>query len=209
MIKLMKYKILGYIFLGLVFAATVVAVYWWQYGQVSKQEIDNRKQSQVDETANWQTYRNATYGFEFQHPSTYSFQTSGHYFLKELVVEMTSDVKYPGTNFSGSGLSASIGADTKKCLTNIRDSTKPLTEEVTVNEVVFYRSSFTGAAAGTAYTSDIYRTIRANSLCFEVAFTYGVTNRQNLDNPNSVKEFDPKQELAINNQIFSTFKFID
>lgn len=163
--------------------------------------------STQNETADWQTYRNSNYSFEFKYPSGFSFENGGNGSLTEPVVRMTSDARYPGTNFSGSSLDVSFGTDTKKCLTNVRDNTVSLTEKFTVNGIVFYKDSFAGAAAGTSYITDAYRTLRGNSLCFEVALSYAVSNRQNFENPNSVKEFDPKSELETFNQILSTFKF--
>lgn len=52
-----KHKLFGYLFLVLVFAGVVALAYQWQYGQ--------------DETANWKTYNNEKYGFEFRYPSTW------------------------------------------------------------------------------------------------------------------------------------------
>ncbi len=90
--------------------------------------------------ANWQTYRNANYSFEFQYPSGYAFETGGgHNFLEEPVVEMISDAEYMGTNFSGSSLEVSIGTDTNKCLTDVRGGNTSLTEKYSVNGITFYK----------------------------------------------------------------------
>ncbi|MBI4049703.1 MAG: hypothetical protein HY395_02735 [Candidatus Doudnabacteria bacterium] len=60
-----KHKLLGYLFLVLVFAGAVALAYWWQYGSRTTITINDND----NKTADWKTYRNEEYGFEFGYPS--------------------------------------------------------------------------------------------------------------------------------------------
>lgn len=92
----MKHKILGYLFLGIVFAAIVAVVFWWQYGaNNSNNGIDSFEEcfrsvygyqkiwvdrcqtpdgrvfmnpQAMDETADWKTFG---IGFEIKYPSNW------------------------------------------------------------------------------------------------------------------------------------------
>ena len=63
----------GYVFLFLVFAGIVAAVYWQQYGK-NQNSNPQPAQEQKDEMADWKTYTNTEYGFEFKYPSNYTVE---------------------------------------------------------------------------------------------------------------------------------------
>lgn len=96
----MKNKILGYVFLGLVFAGVVGAAYWWQYGQYKhipskcREDITGENcglfnEPKIDETADWKTYRNEKYGFGLKYPRTWSLDENvdpdGYFVSNDLV----------------------------------------------------------------------------------------------------------------------------
>ena len=70
---LSAHHILGYIFLIVVAAAIIAGMYYWQTVSNMPQDVQAPVAHQ-DETANWQTYTNDQYGFEFKYPSNWALQ---------------------------------------------------------------------------------------------------------------------------------------
>jgi hypothetical protein len=65
------HRILGYVFLIVVAAAIIAGMYYWQTVSNMPQNVEPPVPHQ-DETANWQTYTNDQYGFEFKYPNDWT-----------------------------------------------------------------------------------------------------------------------------------------
>jgi hypothetical protein len=70
----MKYKILGYIFIIVAGLAVVSLIYYWQTPKGIQSNV--RIPIHQDATANWKTYTNTQYGFEFKYPNNWA-ETGG------------------------------------------------------------------------------------------------------------------------------------
>lgn len=70
----MKHKVLGYIFIFAVIAATVSVLYFQQVKQESLVNVPTSVHK--DLAANWKTYTNTKYGFEFKYPQNWVVQES-------------------------------------------------------------------------------------------------------------------------------------
>ncbi len=88
-----KHKLLGYLFLAVIFGAIVAGVYYWQYGRYSKQEavISNQEPQIQDPTANWQTYTNSKYNFQVQYPSNWVVKEEGSIVFRSLSYQKRLD----------------------------------------------------------------------------------------------------------------------
>jgi hypothetical protein len=67
-----KYRVLGFVYLVLVFAAIISIVY---YFQVVGTPINTDPVVHRDPTENWKTYPNVKYGFELKYPTDWKFST--------------------------------------------------------------------------------------------------------------------------------------
>ncbi len=67
-----------YILIVAVLAAIVGGISYWQYQEMQKEEfggeINIPEKAVEDETADWKTYRNEEYGFEFQYPEDWTIK---------------------------------------------------------------------------------------------------------------------------------------
>lgn len=98
----MKFKLLGYIFIILAGLAIVSGLYYWQ---VTRLEFPEPVKHQ-NEAANWKTYTNTKYGFEFRYPSSWPKVTAISAFSGDYLPTGRSFVaiypdSYPAQDFSG------------------------------------------------------------------------------------------------------------
>ena len=78
-------------------------------------------------------------------------------------------------------------------------------ENVTINNIPFFRQTGEGAAAGNRYDSFAYSTLR-NNACISLTFVLHSANPANYPTPPPV--FDMAQETAVINTTMSTFNWI-
>jgi hypothetical protein len=90
----MKYKLLGILFVVLAIFAIPSFAYYWQVVEQASQYfqpvVDN------DATADWKTYTNDQYGFEFKYPKGYylsNFRESD-----DQITRLNNDLSYPDRN---------------------------------------------------------------------------------------------------------------
>jgi len=158
---------------------------------------------------NLQTYKNASYNFQFQYPPDFSFVApSGYSSLgsdSEQIVQVQADNKnFPGTNLADYAFTVSNQYNYADCLKSVNNKI-PLTQTQTINNTTFYKDTTSGAAAGNLYDSQIYRTVR-DKWCYEISLTVHTGNIGNYT-PGTVAEVDKNKVYDVLNQILLTFKF--
>lgn len=209
----MKYKVLGYIFIVLVFAATVSLLYYQQVVQ----SIPDYTLPPVH-TANLKIYTNNQYGFSASYDKGYVLDTLGgqqNYFKTGGTtltdISIPSNL-YPNTNLGSADVSFavmknSVGVD---CQSYITGAALPgqMIKTQTISGNIFYTAEFSGAAAGTKYDTQLYR-IRHNGTCYEINLTIGIANINNFDPSGGVTAVDENDVWNRLGQILQTFKFSD
>jgi hypothetical protein len=158
---------------------------------------------------NLQTYRNASYNFEFQYPPEFSFTEPAYASLEQKIVQVTlPHTEYPGTNFGDAAVSVSIGSAStlQQCLSkDLPENATKFDETQEINGTTFYFATGKGAGAGNIYDTRIFRTLR-NGSCFEIIETLHTGNIGNYD-PGTVKEVAPTPIWERLYQVLGTFKF--
>lgn len=199
----MKNKLLGYIFIFAIFAATVSTIY---YLLVSSSVPDGFFPS-FHQAQKSQTYKNTQYGFQFSYAKAYELDPSGsqaNFFkneAKSLVSVSVPQSLYPKTNFGSANLGVAVQQK------SVESSCLKASETEEINGTLFHRSEVDGAAAGTHYQTKIYRVFR-NPDCFEVSLTVGIANIGNFE-PGAVLEVDENDIWNKLDQLLKTFKFTD
>lgn len=107
-----------------------------------------------------------------------------------------------GTNLSGAwfALAVTDAIGKQQCYSYVKD--KQTIEFKKIRKVQGNKWRYTsphpsgGVAAGTQYQLEVYRLYKHNT-CYEVVLGAASSNRNNLDNPNSIKEYSPKKVFNI------------
>ncbi len=204
-------KVLGKIFLFLIFAATVSMVYYWQ---VSHQPT---VQSPVKVISPNNTYTNDDYGFEVRYNKQYRIDTSGnqeHYFktggITVATISIPSSV-FPITNF-GSGdatIAVKNRSSSEDCITYVTGeaASKKMVKTIVYGQNTFYTAELDGAALGTHYKTKIYRLLR-ESYCYEINLTVGIANIGNFDPESKVTEVTFDEVFIKLEPILRSFKLL-
>ncbi|MDE2311986.1 MAG: hypothetical protein KGJ93_02765 [Patescibacteria group bacterium] len=159
-----------------------------------------------DSAADWQTYRNLDYGFEFKYPSDFAFTQPTYGGLKQEIVQLRPAKNfYSGTNYVDSAFTVSNDYVSKPAQCFLDSAGKTLTSVETINGTKFYTGENVGAAAGNLYNSVIYRTLNKD-WCTEITLTVHTGNIANYP-AGSVTEVDQNKPLAVLRQMLSTFTF--
>ncbi len=178
-------KILGTTFLILVFLVVVSIIYFYQASNSSS--VDPYYISKPKRL----TYTNSEYDFSFIYSKKHNLSTaisSPNYFPKDgktLVSVFLPNELFLNTNFVlGSFTVATIGKSTlEQCQTilNPTDKTSIMTNIFSHNSVQYYYDRFLGAAAGTKYSTRVYRHWTPNSICIEANITVGLGEISNYN----------------------------
>jgi len=192
-------------------------IIFWQYFGLEKKEIKAPEEKIIDETADWQTYRNEEYGFEIKYPEEARLLE----FPSKIVITLS-----PETPIKEKQLTISFGSTSLDCADNWPMPKVIKTEEIYISNVKFLKEigyqyecdvpegkGYAGACyfdvneegkviTGkyvTVYSSTRYSTKKEN-LCFFLNF---------LLSPYSISDSDYKKEADIFNQMLSTFRFLE
>jgi hypothetical protein len=157
-----------------------------------------------------QTYKNSTYGFEFNYPEDAFFKTSNYGLLQDKVVELgISQNDYANTNFGDAAfsVSASYAKSLENCLAmNAPESGDDFKIEKQINGISFHMTKSTGAGAGNIYDSTIYRTLVGNQTCIELNETIHTSNIGNYP-AGTITEVNKAEVQSNLDRILNTFKF--
>jgi hypothetical protein len=201
----MKHKLLGFLFVIAAAAAVVsLAIYWEAANQaISPMPIHQVKSGEA--APGMEKYTNDKLGFEISYNKNYTLDTSGRSanFFKNSADTIASisipQTLYPKTNFGSAVVTVAVQTASSQAACEKASQTQ------TVNGVVFHESEQDGAAAGTKYQTQIYRTFH-NDSCFEVSLTTGISNIQNYE-PGAVTEVNQNELSQRLDKIFGSFKF--
>lgn len=162
--------------------------------QLSKQILSTFKFIEIDEIANWKTYRNEELGYEIKYPSEGEVTKTSYGLRIILPIE-------EGTNLSEKYLDITLDGKPP----HIRQSEEG---DVLINGNLFIKERGGGAAAGNRYETEFY-TINREGRKYILSFTLHSGNIGNYDPSIRPKVFDKDQEKKIFDQMLSTFKFTD
>ncbi|HLA06978.1 MAG TPA: NBR1-Ig-like domain-containing protein [Anaerolineales bacterium] len=144
-------------------------------------------------------YQNTKYNFKFTLPTgaTVSNQTdtSGRVDL-----QFTT-----GTNLNEKYLQVSVAENVNPCISPAVDGGSASSENVTINNIQFVKTTGQEGAAGNIYDWVAYSTTR-NNACISLAFILHSINPGNFPSPPPV--FDKNAESAVFTQIINTFNWI-
>lgn len=157
-----------------------------------------------------QTYRNGTYGFEFQYPTNMLFVTPSYAHLQDKIVELQiPQGTYPKTNFvdAAFSVSASYSKSLADCLAqNPPEGTDGFKTKATIGGQIFYKTKSYGAAAGNRYASAVYRALLGTQTCIELNETIHTADIH-LFTPGTAAGIDANQVSKKLDNILNTFKF--
>lgn len=176
----------------------------------SSQNNQQGDQNGQNQSASTQTYRNDTYGFEFQYPDDMSFVTPKYALLQDKIVELgIPQNQYPKTNFGDAAfsVSASYAKSKAECLSmNAPENGDGFKNAITINGIQFYTTTTSGAAAGNRYDGTTYRTLVGNQTCIELTETIHTSVLENYP-AGTVTEVDSQSVRNRLNQVLYSFKF--
>ncbi|OGE83177.1 MAG: hypothetical protein A3B10_01555 [Candidatus Doudnabacteria bacterium RIFCSPLOWO2_01_FULL_44_21] len=205
----MKYKILGFAFLIVALAAVISLIYYVEVSNQKPLEPLNHKRLEV------RTYTNDLFGFEVKYDRAYALSTAAdleNYFRTKGQTLATIAMRYnsyPNTNFGSAQATFAVreGTAAENCIYYVTgaNTSSEMTEKISINGKEAFTAEFTGAAAGTKYTTRLYH-IPHNNTCYEISLTTGIANIGNYEQGTvmELNEADIWQRLGA---VVNTFKF--
>jgi photosystem II stability/assembly factor-like uncharacterized protein len=148
---------------------------------------------------NWLTYTNPTYGFQFKYPSQAQIFNQ---FPESLLMNLPI---ITGTNLTEKYLQGNVTPNTGTCQSPFATSSMLSTSEtVTINGIAFLKQTGGDGNAGNFHDWVAYSTVKDTS-CISMGFVLHYLNAGSFDPPKP--EFDRVAELAVFDQMMSTFTF--
>ena len=156
-----------------------------------------------------QTYKNLTYGFEFQYPASMGFTTPIYAQLEDKVVQLTiPQADYPKTNFGDAAISvsASYAKTLAACLAlNPPEGGDGFKTATKFNGLSFFTTKGGGAGAGNDYATRTYRTYTKQQTCIEINETIHTSNIGNYT-PGTVTSVNTQTVQDRLDVVLKTFK---
>ncbi|HEX5840296.1 MAG TPA: NBR1-Ig-like domain-containing protein, partial [Anaerolineales bacterium] len=146
-------------------------------------------------------FQNTKYNFKFNLPAgaTIVSQTDN-------IGRVTLPIVTGGTNLLEKYVQIHVVEDADQCVSPAVDGVPTSTENVTINNVQFVKTTGQGAAAGNRYDWTAYATTR-NNACITLAFILHSANPGNYATPPA--EFDMAQESAVIGTTINTYSLIN
>lgn len=152
-------------------------------------------------TANWPTYINSTYGFNFKYPpgSERFFEAPNSILIKMPIA--------PGTNLREKYLQMSVNENVNPCQSPLSSISPPgsPTETVVFNGIPFFKQIGGDAGAGHHHEWVGYSTLKDNA-CISMDFVLHSLAAGAFEPP--VPEFDKAAESVVFAQVMSTFAWL-
>jgi hypothetical protein len=146
-------------------------------------------------------FQNTKYNFKFNLPSGASIVSQ-----TDNVGRVTLPIVTGGTNLLEKYVQIHVVEDAASCVSPAVDGVPTSTENVTINNVQFVKTTGQGAAAGNRYDWTAYTTTR-NNACISLAFILHSANPGNYATPPA--EFDMAQESAVIGTTINTYSLIN
>jgi photosystem II stability/assembly factor-like uncharacterized protein len=151
--------------------------------------------------ADWLTYTNTTYGFQFNYPpgSERFFETANNILIKLPIT--------PGTNLREKYLQMTVRENVNPCQSPLSDTSRPgsPTETVVFNGISFFKQIGGDAGVGHLHEWVGYSTLK-NNACISMDFVLHSLAAGNSDPPQT--EFDKAAESAVFLQVMQTFSWL-
>ncbi len=142
-------------------------------------------------------YQNTTYNFKFSLPAGATIVSQS-----DTVGRVSLPVVTAGTNLLSKYIQIHVVEGANPCVSPAVDGLPSSTENVTINNIAFVKTTGQGAAAGNRYDWTVYATTR-NNACITLAFVLHSANPGNYATPPPV--FDMAQESAVIGATMATY----
>ena len=149
-------------------------------------------------TADFNKYFNEKYGFEFKYPKGSSISNQS-----DIHARLALPILATGTNLSEKYVDMSVLENATTCKSPDVGGEVSASENVTINNVQFFKETGAGAAAGNLYEFVAYSTKSSNNTCVSLTFVLHSFNSGNTNPP--TPEFDKAVESAVFDTIIKTF----
>jgi len=148
--------------------------------------------------ADWQTYTDQAYGFEFRYPPT------GQILSRQDHAARISLLIAPGTNLAEKFIDVSAMENVRPCASPNPGASQ--SKEVSVNNIPFLEERGADAGAGQIYEWTAY-SAQENNVCVSLTFVLHSTNRDNYPTPPPL--FDATAEADIFAPILASFEWLN
>ena len=148
--------------------------------------------------ADWLTFTNTTYGFQFKYPPQGQIASGGTDSFTRINLPFV-----PGTNLSEKYLEVVVGQNVTECKSPLPTQDPGVT--VTINGINFLKQTGAEGAAGSLYQWVAYSTLR-EGVCVSLNFILHSRNPGNFATPPPV--FDFAAESAVFDQMVGTFAWL-
>ncbi|MFH1657236.1 MAG: hypothetical protein ABH919_02105 [bacterium] len=197
----------------LLLAIIVGGIMLWQYSEIEKAGLIELESSEENETANWKTYRNEEYGFEY--PKDFKIEVDN-------AVKIVFPESYIGSSYTfkndvtGAWIYTGIGIMESKGFSG--DFCQGLdSQKIEINNIDFIKSNTGDVAMGGRYSDYTIYSALHNGVCYEIVLAVngddpgaGANDGMGPLSKDYYADLGSKEKFTlIFNQMLSTFEFIE